>query len=279
MATATAAPPKPLTAKDLVDLFGPIPLWRIRFDPEPGTATEKDLLDIRRRERRLFELVHGILMEKPLGRGDPAITATKLFKLLGPMPLSRLRFNCNPGCATEKDVIVIHDRENCLCELIDGILVEKIMGAPESFLVGWIITLLNNYCHPRNLGAILGADGMLRLAPGMVRIPDAAFISWDRFPGRKMTEQPIPDLCPDLAVEVLSPSNLTKEMKQKLKEYFAAGCRRVWYVDPKKRIVTVYTSPNSATVLAEDQTLDGGEVLPGFSLSIRQMFAELDAKH
>ena len=74
-------------------------------------------------------------------------------------------------------------------------------------------------------------------------------------------------------MEVLSPDNSASDMLQKLREYFQAGTRLVWYVDPEARTVRVYTSPRRSTLLREDQTLDGGPVLPGFRLPIRQWFA------
>ena len=77
---------------------------------------------------------------------------------------------------------------------------------------------------------------------------------------------------PDLAVEILSESNTPAEMERKLREYFAAGTRLVWYADPVARSVTVYTSPEGSTVLREDDTLHGNDVLPGFRLPIREWF-------
>ena len=65
-------------------------------------------------------------------------------------------------------------------------------------------------------------------------------------------------------------------MGRKLVEYFHAGVRLVWYVDPKKRTVRVYTAPDKSALLREDQTLHGGDVLPGFSLSIREYFAKAE---
>ena len=115
---------------------------------------------------------------------------------------------------------------------------------------------------------------MLRLAPGLVRIPDISFISWDRLPQRRVPRQPIPDLVPDLAVEVLSEGNTPREMEQKLQEYFTAGVRLVWYVDPVLQEVHVYTAPDQREVLTADHTLHGGAVLPGFALLVRQLFAE-----
>jgi Uma2 family endonuclease len=79
---------------------------------------------------------------------------------------------------------------------------------------------------------------------------------------------------PDLAVEVLSEGNTPREMEQKLQEYFTAGVRLVWYVDPVRQEVHVYTAPDQRKVLTADHTLHGGEVLPGFTLPLRQLFAE-----
>ena len=89
------------------------------------------------------------------------------------------------------------------------------MGCRESILAGVLIEVLRQFVVPRNLGLVSGADGSVRLFPGLVRIPDVAFASWDRFPGRKIPDEPIPSLAPDLAVEVLSDSNTPAEMDRK----------------------------------------------------------------
>jgi Uma2 family endonuclease len=117
---------------------------------------------------------------------------------------------------------------------------------------------------------------MMRLASGLVRIPDVSFVSWDRLPGRRVPSRPIPRLAPDLAVEVLSKGNTKREMERKLREYFNAGVGLVWLIDPKARTVAVYTAVDHFIVLGEKQTLEGRPVLPGFSLPLAQWFAELD---
>lgn len=127
-----------------------------------------------------------------------------------------------------------------------------------------------------NLGVVSGADGMMRLFPKNVRIPDVAYIAWHRVPGQRMPDAPIPDLAPDLAVEVLSKSNTAAEMQRKRREYFAAGTTLVWLVDPDSRSVSVYTSEAEVTVLDESAQLTAAELLPGFSLSIRELFSEFD---
>jgi Uma2 family endonuclease len=196
-----------------------------------------------------------------------------LIEHLGHIPLQRIRVHPAPGTATEKDVIEIQAHEDRLCELIDGVLVEKTMGFRESFLAVVIIQALANLVRANDLGVLTGADGTIRLARGLVRIPDCAFFAWDRLPGGQIPDEPIPDLAPDLAIEVLSESNTKEEMGRKLKDYFFAGVRLVWLVDPEKRVVDVYTAPDQSVRLAEGQSLDGGDVLPGFTLSLRELFA------
>ena len=77
-------------------------------------------------------------------------------------------------------------------------------------------------------------------------------------------------LFPDLAIEVLSKSNTPAEMERKRREYFASGARLVWAIDPRSRKATVYTSPDHGTDVTD--TLDGPDILPGFSLSLPWLF-------
>jgi Uma2 family endonuclease len=203
-------------------------------------------------------------------------TLADLLEQLGGIPPQRIRFRPPPGTATEEDVLKIEAKENRLCELVDGVLVEKPMGYVESILAGAILSFLREFVVPRNLGHVSGADGMMRLFPGLVRIPDVAFASWERFPGGKLPESAIPDLAPDLAVEVLSSTNTPDEMRRKRREYFDAGVKLVWIVDPRRRSVAVFTSADDGPELFEPDTLSGGEVLPGFSLAVTNLFSELD---
>jgi Uma2 family endonuclease len=196
-------------------------------------------------------------------------------KSLGNIPPKRIRMHPWPGTAVEEDVTAIQDREDRLYELIDGVLVEKIMGYQEGFLAATLIRLLGNFAEENELGAVNGADGTVRLMPGLVRIPDVSFVSWSKLPGGMVPKTPIPNLVPDLAIEVLSEGNSDEEMERKLKDYFFSGVKLVWYVDSEKRCVSVYTSPETCVQLDEKQTLDGGEVLPGFTLPLRKLFARV----
>ena len=197
------------------------------------------------------------------------VTMADLLESLGQIPLERIRIKPAPGTATEDDVIAIHAREKRLCELVDGVLVEKPMGYEESRLAIELGFILVGFLRGHDLGTVAGEAGMMQLMPGLVRIPDVSFVLWEHLPERY---GPIPPMAPDLAVEVLSESNTPAEMERKLREYFAAGTQLVWYFDLKKRTVTVYTAPDQSTVLGESETLDGGNVLPGLVIPLRELF-------
>jgi Uma2 family endonuclease len=207
---------------------------------------------------------------------DRPPTLQDFVKRLGNIPLSRVLMDPLPGQATEADLLEAERRYHRLYELVDGTLVEKGMGFEESLLAGVLIEILRRFVVPRNLGVIATPDAMVRLFPGLVRAPDVAFASWDRFPNRKIPKVPIPSLAPELVIEVLSKSNTRPEMKRKRGEYFDAGVRLVWEVDPRRRQVSVYTPDGAVTVLEASQRLEGGDVLPGFVLELKDLFSELD---
>ena len=202
---------------------------------------------------------------------DKGLTLADLLDRFGPIPAERIRTNPPPGTATEQDVIDIEERESRLCELVDGVLVEKTVGIYESNLASRLIYFLNAFVLKLELGVVTAPDGMMRLAAGLVRIPDVSFISWNQLPGRRVPRVPIADLAPDLAVEVISPGNTAREMERKREEYLAAGVRLVWYVLPEQHEVHVYTADRH-DVLTIDHEISGGDVLPGFTLPLRQLF-------
>lgn len=118
----------------------------------------------------------------------------------------------------------------------------------------------------------------MELFPALVRVPDVALTSWDRLPEGQMPAAPVPAIVPELAVEVLSRSNTPAEMKVKRGEYFSAGVRIVWEIDPESRTAMIYTPSAPAVTLRVGEALDGGDVLPGFCLPLADLFAILDRK-
>jgi Uma2 family endonuclease len=209
---------------------------------------------------------------------DAEMTVADLSQLFGPMPDRRIVRDPPPGTATERDVLAVHARDKRLCELVDGILVEKSLGYEESLIAVEIIRFLSNFVAERKLGCVTGEGGMMKLAKGLVRIPDVAFVSTRRLPGGKPPRRPIPRLAPNLAVEVLSESNTAREMERKLIDYFDAGVELVWFVDPRARTVEVFTSIDSSKLLKVGQTMTGGTVVAGFRLKLRELFAALDGR-
>lgn len=203
----------------------------------------------------------------------PLETLADLMGRIGDVPLHRIRLFPAPGTATVRDVIRLCDREpKRLCELVDGVLVEKAMGVRESRLAARLIQVFGNYLDVHDLGIITGADGPLQILTEQVRFPDVAFIAYTKLPPGADSNTAVPEWIPSLAVEVISESNTKKEMTRKLKDYFDAGVELVWYVDPPTRTVRVYHSTEDVITLTDADELDGETILPGFRLAIGDWF-------
>ncbi len=211
-----------------------------------------------------------------------AILALQRFKTLADVidhlgvPAGRILLDPKPGTAIEQDVTYLDDHEDRLAELVDGVLVEKAMGFYESQLGIRLGGLIDEFVRKRRLGVVAGADATMRLGPGLVRLPDISVVLWERMPGRRIPTESIPDLAPDLAIEIVSKGNTEREMQRKIREYFTAGTQAVWLLDPRSRTMRAYSSPERFEVFAENDTVDGGEVLPGFILSLADLFTEVD---
>ena len=208
--------------------------------------------------------------------GDNAMLGDVLDRL-GGIPPSRVRLFPAPGTATIRDLKRLDRRTHGTCELIDGVIVEKAMGWYESFLATVLSSLMTQFVRQRRLGIVLGSDGTLRILPKQVRAADVSFVSRQRLAKSKpVKEEPFPSVVPDLAVEVLSKSNTRREMERKLHDYFSAGVLLVWMIDPRRRQATVHTSATTSVVIGLKDSLDGGEVLPGFRVILQDLFDEVD---
>lgn len=191
---------------------------------------------------------------------------------------ARIRWNPRPGTATEDDVVTARTQFDRICELVDGILVEKAVSYRAALLGSALVRVVGGHVHRHNAGLVTGGAGLMRLMAGLVRIPDIAFVAWARVPDGVVPDAPVSGLEPNLAVEVLSPSNTAKEMVRKRREYFQAGVELVWIIDPATRTAECFTGIDQSTLLDESQPLDGGTVLPGFRLPLAELFAELDRR-
>ena len=160
-------------------------------------------------------------------------------------------------------------------ELIRG---EIRTTAPAGFEHGVVIMklarLLANYVEEHKLGVILGAETGFKLSrgPDTVRGADVAFVAAARLPAGA---KPVGywEGAPDLAVEVVSPSDTADEVEEKVDQYLAAGARLVWVLYPKRRSLTVHRPGGNPVILREPDALDGMDVLPGFRCSLADVFA------
>ena len=150
-------------------------------------------------------------------------------------------------------------------------------SGPHGSVAARVAYAISAVVFERGLGEVFGAKTAFRLLrhPDTVRCPDAALVVAARLPNG--VPHGVFEGAPDLAVEVLSPSNTAVEMQRKLAEYFRHGARQVWLVDPETRAVTAYTAGGLPRFLEGDDVLEGDDLLPGFSTPIAAFFAGLPA--
>ncbi len=166
-----------------------------------------------------------------------------------------------------------------LYEVIDGIRVRTpAMGVFAVWIASDLFFHLSYFARTQGLGRAI-AEALFHL-PAPIhrdRRPDVAFVSFERW----AKNRPIPptdnawDVVPNLAVEVVSPSDKADDLEEKIAEYFQAGVQLVWIVYPTHKKIHVYSSPTQISILSKGDTLDGGTVVPGFRLALAELFPEM----
>ena len=159
-------------------------------------------------------------------------------------------------------------------ELVKGELIEKIpSGGTHSELSAIIVRFLLNFIWGRDFGKIFGAETGFYLArdPDIVRAPDVAFMTLERWQAQPFPEKFL-EGAPDLAVEIVSPNDRADEIRDKIFDFFDAGCRLIWVVYPRQNLVVAHFPDGTARTYRRTDTLDGGEVLPGFTLELTGLF-------
>ena len=161
-------------------------------------------------------------------------------------------------------------------ELVNGRLVEKSMAATSSLVAGQVYGVLWNHCQQTAAGEVFYADQGYQCfpdEPNKVRKPDISFIARDRITPA-LAEGHI-RIAPDLVVEVLSPTDLVREVSRRIRDYLRVGVRLLWVIDPEARLVQVYRPGRRGVILPETDELDGEEVLPGFRVPVHVLFRPL----
>ena len=159
-------------------------------------------------------------------------------------------------------------------ELEDGALQEvSPAGMSHTMIVGLIYKMLATYVESHQLGIVLvdGIGYILSRDPDTVRVPDVSYISRDRLPESGPPSSML-DIVPILAVEVVSPSNSAAELRRRTRDYLDAGVEQVWIVWPEDQSISVYAGSTTPVEYATDDSFDGGDVLPGFSIPVADLF-------
>lgn len=236
------------------------------------------VLSVHPPDESIMATVSGRMASEPrvLPSLPPLWSLGDLQRHLGGIPADRVRLYPLPGTGIPDDADRSCESGTSLCELVDGVLVEKPMGTLESFVAMEVAFALRTWLETHRLGVVLGADGLLQLGPQLVRGPDVSFLRWERFPDRKLPVERVWAVVPDLAVEILSQGNTPAEMERKVADYLGAGTRLVWIIDPASRTAVVHAADESGGVarMAIDASgeLQAGDVLPGFSLKLATVF-------
>jgi Uma2 family endonuclease len=166
------------------------------------------------------------------------------------------------------------ENENKRLELVKRVIYELAPSSKKNTITAIrFASFLLQFADEHDLGYVSGADGGFELNDDEVRLPDVAFISKDRAAGLEGT---VFAAAPDLAIEVISPSESPRKVLDKVRAYLRAGTKLVWTAYPDDEVVDAHHMSESGSLVIDtfgmDDTLDGGSVLPGFKLPIRKIF-------
>lgn len=166
-----------------------------------------------------------------------------------------------------EDFLPIFESRDGWCELVDGEVVEVSPGMfPHNRIRDRLLRVLADFVERHALGIVI-SEQPFQLAASTVRFPDVAFVT----AGRALPPKGFPQDAPDLAVEIISPSNTLREMERKVSDYFAAGSKRVWLIYPEEREVYIHGASGVARK-SGDNLLEDAELLPGFSATVASIF-------
>jgi Uma2 family endonuclease len=157
-------------------------------------------------------------------------------------------------------------------EIVYGEIKERPLANPAHGRIQAVVgTELVNFVEENNLGAVY-IETHFEFAENLSRVPDVAFVSFERFPASGEDESSRWHIAPDLAVEVVSPTDDYEDVQEKISEYFTFGVRQVWIISPETKTLSVYHSRKQITVFGEEDDLVCEDILPGFRLPLAEIF-------
>jgi Uma2 family endonuclease len=169
------------------------------------------------------------------------------------------------------------NRDGHRYEIVNGELIDMgNSGAKHGYVCSVLMIFLGGYVHIQKIGAMFDSSTAFKMKSGNKRSPDISFMAKERLQGLEELPDGFLEGAPDLAVEILSPSNTVEEIHNKLVEYFENGSRLVWVINPKEKYVLVYRSSQEPDRLLKSvDSLDGEDIVPGFTLPIAELFQKL----
>ena len=182
---------------------------------------------------------------------------------------AELQADIRPGMEITEDELMRLPRDGRKWELVDGRLTEVPTSIVHEEIIFNLIVLLTPFV--RGHGIVTLGQGGFRMTNGNVRAPDVSFTRKERFPGGHAPDT-FGDLAPDLCVEIISPSEKRADIDRKMREYFDNGAQFVWHVFPERQQVIVFTSPTKTQALSAEDALAAGDLLPGFSCRVGDLF-------
>jgi Uma2 family endonuclease len=160
-----------------------------------------------------------------------------------------------------------------LFEVVRGVRLEKNMGVLQNMIAATLYGFLAPFCRDRGLGRAAIETMFAIPGSGNDRKPDVAFVSFQRWPNdREIPEVNAWPIAPELAVEVISPTDRAFDVMDKVAEYFDGGVQQVWHVYSKTRRVLIFSSPTTIRVLTDADELTGEPILPGFRIRVVDLF-------
>ena len=176
---------------------------------------------------------------------------------------------------TEAELMALPD-DGRKYELVGGEIVVSNAGIEHEYIGARLIIGLGGFAHRKKLGVVCGSSAGYWMKSGNLRSPDVSFIAKERLQGLRHAPKKFFQGAPDLVVEILSPSDSIEALHQKIVEYFESGARLIWVLNPEEETVLVYHSPQPDRLLRTGDSIDGEDVVPGFSMPLSELFAELE---
>lgn len=179
-----------------------------------------------------------------------------------------------------KRVLLSQDEEEKILssseyEIVNGEIVERSMPNPEHARIEARITIeLGKFLEENPLGELY-TECHFQLSEALTRVPDVAFVSFERFPASGESRGSKWTIAPDLAIEIVSPTDDFNAVIEKIDEYLDAGVKQVWLVEPRRKAITIYRARTKMQILMGDDELTSEEVFPGLRLHVSEIFKSL----